>query len=303
MTALRRGVRLVGVGFLVLGLAALAPERAGPVGETGPQRPLPQLTFTVSNTQLQGTRTVAAGHVVLNVENNGSQPHQVALWLVPPNRNRQQAIDSMRATGRPPQNLVPYGGIGPLPAGQKGSILMRLAPGQYIVYCTLNGTDGDTWFKHGVLTTLDVTGEPNGELPYELPMSFIQMTDQRIQFGQTIPRGNRRVPNEGIRRKSWVVRGRQSIQIESFAGPNHALVLLKSDDPSEMARYAAWLEGRGHNPGSLVTGVPAVPSGQRSFLRVNLAPGGYILFCPNRHQRVAGMRGYQTGEFTQFSVK
>ena len=302
MTAARRVARLTGVGMLVLGLLALAPGGARP-GAPASGRVPHQLSYTITDSHLRGPATIAAGHVVLNVENSAAHPHQVAFWLVPPNRNRQQALDSMRATGRPPQNLVPYGGIGPLPAGHKGSMLMRLAPGAYIVYCTLNGTDGDTWFKHGVLATLDVTGAANSDLPNEPADAFILVSDVRIQFGQTVLRGDRRVIHDGVRRRSWIIRGRHSIQVESSAGPTHALVMLKTDDPAEMSRYASWLEGRGPAPANLVTGIPAVPPGQREFLRLELGAGGYILFCPNRHQRVAGMRGYQTGEFTQFTVR
>ena len=290
----------MGICCLALGLLAMAPAGSRPEAAAQARRPV-DLSYTITNSHLQGPRTIAAGHVVLHVNNTAPQPHQVALWLLPPNRNRQQVIDSMRATGRPPQGLMPSGGIGPLPAGQKGSLLMRLAPGEYIVYCTLNSTDGDTWFKHGVLTTLDVTGEPELDLPYETAYAGVQMTDARISFGQTVPRGDRRMFSEWRRRRAWTWRGKHSIQIEFFAGPTHALVMIKSDDPAQMARYAAWLDGRGAQP-PLVTGVPAITPGQRAYLRVDLSPGGYILFCPNRHQRT-GMRGYQTGEFAQFTVR
>ena len=297
-----RTARLAGIGGLALGLCALAPDRARPGADLTPQRgALPEMRFTITDSSLRGTREARAGHLVLHVDNKAARPHQVALWLVPRGKTRQQEIDSMRLTGRPPRGLIPFGGIGPLPGGQQGSMLMRLPAGEYIVYCTLNGTDGDAWFTHGVLATLDVTGEPNLDLPYELAFSGIQITEARIQFGATIKRGNRRMMSEGVRRRNWVARGQQSIQIESFAGPTHAMVMLKSDDPTQMARYVAWLDGRGAPP-NIVTGLPAVPPGQRVFLRVSLTPGGYILFCPNRHERT-GLRGYQTGEFTQFAVK
>lgn len=290
----------MGISCLALGLLAMAPAGSRPDAPQA-RRPV-DLKYTITSSRLDGPRTIAAGHVVLHVDNTAPQPHQVALWLLPPNRDRQQVIDSMRATGRPPQGLVPFGGIGPLRAGQKGSLLMRLAPGEYIVYCTLNGTDGDTWFKHGMVATLDVTGPPERDLPYETASSGIMMGDARISFGQTVQRGDRRVLVELLRRHSYVVRGRQSIQLEGGGGPGHALVLLKSKDPIDMARYGAWLEGRG-TPPEIVSGVPAVSPGQRMYLRVDLSPGGYILFCPNRHQRAGGLRGYQTGEFTQFTVR
>jgi len=298
-----RTARLAGIGGLALGLCALAPGRPRPGADAAEHDgPIGELRYTVTDASLRGAREVAAGHVVLHVENSSARPHQVALWLVPRGRTRQVLMDSMRVTGRPPQGLIPFGGIGPLPAGQKGSMLMRLAPGEYIVYCTLNGTDGDAWFKHGVVAALDVTGESTLDLPYETAYGGIQITDARIAFGATIKTGDRRLMSEGMRRRGWIVAGQQSLQVESFAGPGHAMVLIKSNDPAQMARYAAWQDGRGGTPPNLVSGLPAVPPGQRVYLRVNLTPGGHILFCPIRHART-GLRGYETGEFTQFLVR
>lgn len=296
--------RMLSLGCWMLGGSAVAlnPASVGPHRHAHRQSGPQELAYVITDSGLRGPATIPAGHVVLRLTNETSVYHQIAVMLVPRGRTAEQDMASMRASGQLPRGLQASGGIGPIAPGASASMLMRLSPGHYLVYCQLNARNGDPYFKHGMVTALEMTGEGTARLAYEDATAGMLVTDARWRFGNTTRRGDRRVMYEGRTRMTEVIRGPQTIQIENNGSPTHAFVILKSGDPKAMTAYIAWLDGRGPAPDQ-VTGIPALPSGgAKVYLRVNLLPGAYIAFCPNYHAR-SGLRGFQTGEFSQFIVR
>jgi len=286
-----------------LTLPAQAVQRTGPTQAPRLPRPV-TAAFTLHDSTLSGPATVTAGHVILKLNNRTTQPHQVALLRLPQGADPLTVLRGMRNTRRVTSEpgFTNAGGIGPLLPGDSGSLLLRLLPGRYLVYCHLNARDGDPYFRHGVATFFEATGPGVTQQPSETALSALLVTDAVMTFAQTMQRGDRRVPRGGTNRGTRLVRGRHSIQIDNFGGQGHAVVILRTVDLKAMSGYVAWLDGRSATVPPMVSGVPALPSGgQTVFLRLNLEPGAYTVFCPNHHIRT-GMRGFQTGEFTQFVV-
>ena len=287
------------VGLLCFSALTLRPAQA----PTRPQRPVTHdLTIVIGDSLIRAPTLFDAGHVILKVTNTGKHFHQVALMLVPRGRSAAEDLRTLRTTGRMPGGLTASGGLGPLPPGQSASVLMRVPPGEYLLLCTLNGPGGDQWFKQGMATSIVAQGVGESRFAYEDAASGLLVSEARFRFGNTTHQGDRLVLFEGRNRLTEVIRGPQTIQIENAGGVPHSVVLIKSETPEVMRAYIAWVDGRGPAP-DIIGGVPALPvGGAREYLRVNLTQGSYVLFCPQFHPRT-GLRGYETGEFSQFVAR
>jgi hypothetical protein len=268
-----------------------------------PPKPAPHdVSIVLGDSSIQAPAQFEAGHIILKVTNTSHVYHQVALMRVAQGHSAITDLHSLRDTGRMPNGLVASGGLGPLPPGSSASVLIRVPPGEYLLLCTMNGPKGDPWFRHGMASTIAATGVGESRLAYEDASSGLLVSEARFRFGNTTHQGDRLVLFEGRNRLTEVIRGPQSIQIENAGAVAHAVVLVRSETPEVMRAYVAWQDGRGPAP-DIVGGIPALPvGGAREYLRVNLPQGSYVIFCPQFHART-GLRGYETGEFSQFVAR
>jgi len=272
---------------------------------TAAARPL-VLTVTDS-TLVVPAGAVTAGVVTIQFVNRGRGVHLLQLMFVTTGRTADEAKTYLLTNDRPPLPLTI--GVGPLEGGQTITATVKLDPGTYLVYDSLPDAHGRPNFRAGIVGSVTLGGTASRDVA-NIPAVSGLMIATRFRFGALLRSGNTWTQAEDRNRSTVVRQGLQTIRIESFVSGTHSVVLARGG-PEVMRQYVEWKEGRrAAPPAGLVGGVTNIPgvsmqpgrmASNRVFLQARLRAGGHILFCADLDR--TGLRGYETGEFTQFSVQ
>jgi hypothetical protein len=124
-----------------------AKPAANPVGDV--TMALHDYSFTLS-------RPLTAGKHLIEVRNNGQQPHEIELVRLAPGKTAQEVLAWIhQPEGAPPG--LPLGGVAPLGRGGVNWFEVDLEPGRYALICFLpDSKDGKPHFMHGMVQEIEV---------------------------------------------------------------------------------------------------------------------------------------------------
>jgi hypothetical protein len=106
-------------------------------------------TFTVSQELTSGRR-------VIEVHNNGPQPHEVELVRLAPGKTAAEFLAWVHKPEGPPPGL-PLGGVSPLARGRVGWFEADLEPGTYALVCFIpDAKDGKSHSQNGMVREIEV---------------------------------------------------------------------------------------------------------------------------------------------------
>ncbi len=96
-----------------------------------------------------------AGPVLLKVTNQGSQPHEMTLMKLAPDRSVQDVLAFLEKPAGPPP-FADAGGMGALASGMSGWVKLNLTAGDYVALCFVPDPTGKPHFAMGMITSFSV---------------------------------------------------------------------------------------------------------------------------------------------------
>jgi hypothetical protein len=126
---------------------------------TGPAAPEPTADLVVKlvDFDFQLSAPLTAGHHVIRVENDGGQPHEIALVQLKPGKEPMDfAAWGLKQEGAAPGAL--FGGVSGIMPGAHAFATVDLPPGDYALLCFFpDGKDGKPHFVHGMVKKITVS--------------------------------------------------------------------------------------------------------------------------------------------------
>jgi uncharacterized cupredoxin-like copper-binding protein len=100
-----------------------------------------------------------AGDAVLEVNNQGQEPHELALISLPTGVSMADALRELHedhAQGNKPTSMPVAGGAAVVSPGQTAIVRLNLDAGRYLAVCYVPGPNGKPHFEHGMATEFTV---------------------------------------------------------------------------------------------------------------------------------------------------
>lgn len=224
-------------------------------------------SFTITATDYAYTGIpgeVAAGWVTVHMVNHGHELHMLATMNVPHGFTAATLIDSLLHNGHLPHDLREWGGPNAVAAGDTGTVVMHLEPGEYVLGCFVQSADTRTHFAKGMMGTIRVTGAsaksvaPRSDHLVTLSSYAIAMSGPTLRSGL------------------------DTLRIHNAASERHDLVVLKVAPGRSVADVLAWFTNpppAGAPAATAVAGTTALHSGEDAFISGHFVPGTYVLAC------------------------
>lgn len=95
--------------------------------------------------------TIPAGLVVFELDNDGSDLHQLAVLELPANRTLSEFLDTYHNKGIIPAWMAAVGQTQVIAAGQEALLALRVKPGRYILACLMPARDGRAHTEKGMV--------------------------------------------------------------------------------------------------------------------------------------------------------
>ncbi len=125
---------------------------------TAAEMPVPDATIKLVDYDFQLSAPLTPGKRTIMVENDGPQPHELALLKLAPGKTVADfaAWDAGGMKGPPPAE--PIGGVVALDKGARASFTADLTPGDYGLLCFVpDAKDGKPHLAHGMIKTIKVS--------------------------------------------------------------------------------------------------------------------------------------------------
>jgi hypothetical protein len=125
---------------------------------TAAEMPVPDATIKLVDYDFQLSAPLTPGKRTIMVENDGPQPHELALLKLAPGKTVADfaAWDAGGMKGPPPAE--PIGGVVALDKGGRASFTADLTPGDYGLLCFVpDAKDGKPHLAHGMIKTIKVS--------------------------------------------------------------------------------------------------------------------------------------------------
>ncbi|HKK08149.1 MAG TPA: hypothetical protein VKA44_04630 [Gemmatimonadota bacterium] len=264
-SALRFALALLLVPGVVLAGALTVRARSG-LADPSPAAP-PLVTIQAHDFGFAVPATVPAGLARVRLVNRGALPHHAVLTRLAPGMTGDaflEAIEGWFQGGPEPEGFDDPGSPGVVMPGDSTDVLVRLAPGHYLVTCFMDGPDGVMHFLKGMRTEFDVVAPvvPRAtQTP--APDTTIELMDYTFRLSAPL------------------TAAAQVIRVVS-RGPQEHEVQLARVLPGHSAEEArAWLTGGMQGPPPLVFagGLVDLSAGDEGWLPITLTPGAYVLLC------------------------
>lgn len=119
--------------------------------------PAPDMTVKLSDYAFGVADTIASGHHVIQVEDDGPQMHEMVFIKLEPGKTAEDFLKwASKPNGPPPAILV--NGASPMTTGQGNTVAVDLVPGNYAMVCFIPDTkDHKPHFMHGMVKKITVT--------------------------------------------------------------------------------------------------------------------------------------------------
>ncbi len=130
---------------------------AAAAGAAVPAEPAADVTIHLKDYDFASSAPLTAGRHVVQMVNDGPQPHELVLVQLAPGKTIQDvyAWESGGMHGPPPGK--PIGGISVLTPGRRGEFTVTLAPGGYGFICFVPGPDGREHAAHRMMKGFTVS--------------------------------------------------------------------------------------------------------------------------------------------------
>lgn len=275
-----------------------APGSSAPATAGLPPDPdgLPTLTVVATEKdgrfQFDAADVVPAGPLGLELDNQGTQPHDVAVLRANPNVSRQQLAELL--SGPAPEAVTAIaqflGGSAAIAPNTKQTVALTLDPGDYFLASLYRGPDGRIGAAGGLYRSLTVVPDaPNAKGPAS-PESAgtVSITDDMV----TLP------PGFGL--AGWY-------KVQDDGTQPHELTIVKLNDGVTADQLKAWLVATESGPSLqqapfvLVGGSGALSPGNSDLIRVELGPGNYVAYCTMPNLAANSSPSYNQGAFLAFS--
>jgi uncharacterized cupredoxin-like copper-binding protein len=115
------------------------------------------VTIKLSDYAFYLSSPLTPGTHVIQVDNDGPQPHELALIRLKPGKTVKdiEAWEKGGEKGVPPIDAV--GGISPMASGETGQFTVELTPGDYVLMCFISDAkDGKAHLAHGMIKPVKV---------------------------------------------------------------------------------------------------------------------------------------------------
>jgi hypothetical protein len=179
-----------------------------------------------------------------------------------PGYSIRQRGDSLAVGKRLPSWVTFVGGPNVPAPGATSEVVVRLAPGSYVLLCFVSSSDGITHVAKGMLRPLAVVPVETPILPE--PRADARLTLHDYDFALT----------------PWLTRGRRTIRVENSGPQPHEATFVRLARGKTVSDVLSWLKRHdGPPPGETFGGAAALQRGQVNFVTADFAPGDYALLC------------------------
>lgn len=278
-TALR-GAGAAGVASTLAG--GIAPrafaQEASPVADV--LSVYPEITITAAEYSFELPSTIPGGLTRLTLVNQGAEDHH-AIFL---KLNDDVTPDAFAPFLESPDlgpvfgSGISVGGPGTVGPGEKTTVIVDLAEGQYVVFCAIPGPDGMPHYMMGMHTLLEVTSAeaapppPSADAAIGLVDFGFDSLPMEVTTGQHL----------------WQVSalGQQPHELAIFqlapgVTPEQVQAIFSSMESATPEAAAAPMASpvAGPPPFTSVAGVAPISPTQKIWLVVDLEAGDYIAIC------------------------
>jgi uncharacterized cupredoxin-like copper-binding protein len=228
---------------------------------------------------------------VANVEIFGARRYAIRVWI---DRRelaaRNMTVADIEAALESPdlgglfESAVSIGGPPSIDAGQRASVAMNLAPGEYVAVCAIPGEDGMPHYMMGMYSTFEVTARAGNALPVfsDTKITLVDHAFEGLPAEVAAGQNTWEVFNDGEQLHEFLV-GRlspgvtfdQVTQMLSEAPEaSPAAAIEASPVPSPVASPSA-----GGPPFTLLAGAAPMSPGQTVWSVMDFEAGDYFAIC------------------------
>lgn len=204
-----------------------------------------------------GPSSAKAGWVNITFDNRGVETHVMVLMRLDDGKTFEDAMAAMQAAdGPPPSWMKEAGGVSLIDPGTSMTIVQRLAPGKYLMFCWVHGHH-----EHGMVKELQVEPSVDQGMP---PKADTQLTLGDYSFRFEPP----------------LKPGMHTIAVRNVGKQPHEAPFIQLFGNTTVMEYATAFEGgSGPPPGHAVGGVNPIQPGETAYVRLAVMPGRYGLVC------------------------
>ena len=238
-----------------------APNFRAPVDTQSPAYPL--LRIEASDFAFRAPATARAGFTRVRLVNHGPSPHHVLFTKVADTASFATVYRILTTTV---VNVLvkDWGGPNITAPGDSSEAIVELKPVRYSLECWVMAADKKSHVMKGRITMLQVAASSGPAVAEPKADLVLRAADYRLDFNAPVTRGHHLVRFEN-------------------AGPQeHDVQIVKLRRGESMKQILAWAEAGlvGAPPvGELAGGTVGIDRGNRVWFPLDLAPGGYAMFC------------------------
>ena len=119
--------------------------------------PTSDLTLTLRNYSFAFSAAPTAGHHVVQVINDGDQPHEAVMFRLQPGKKGEDIANWVMTGMQGPPPGAPVAGISPEAPGKDNMLLLDLSAGNYALLCFMpDAKDGKPHVAHGMIYNFKV---------------------------------------------------------------------------------------------------------------------------------------------------
>ena len=252
------------------------------------QASIPEVVITSSEYIFENPAEIEAGLTSIQLENKGEELHHAQLVRL----NDGVSVDEFQAAMQAEDEQLMLrlvtltGGVGLLPPGGSGSVLMDLKEGQYILLDFIPDAQGVPNLAKGMVSPMRVNASESTEAA-QAPSADAEIVLK--DFNMVLP--------------DEISAGSQTWQINNEGPQPHEIILLKLVDNMTMDDVQKWgVTMEGPPPFEPVGGMQGLSAGGSGYLELDLSPGSYIASC-DIPDPVSGKPHSELGMLMEFEVQ
>lgn len=233
----------------------------------------PELTIVSREMSYELPASVESGWTTLTLDNQGAMDHHAIFLKVNDDATVEAVQEALAAPDFGPVFAVATSVGGPMAApGMKASVVVDLAPGNYVLICAIPGPDGMPHYQMGMQAVLEVT---EGSAAAEAPVADGKIELMEMMFHgltETVPAGTHvwEVANSGAAIHELVV-----LQLAPGVPADQFIESLLAP-PSATPEAEA---SSGPPPVTMIGGVAPMNPGYTNFLPLEFVAGEYVAIC------------------------